>query len=319
MLLVLPAAWGTLALWYRFAGSRILAAAGATLWGGFSIAMLCSLWYGRFAAGIGGFASGFVLLMVWWVRLRPQSEGDWADDVAHITTGTIEGNHITLHHLRNFDWRTNEDYTPRWETRTYDLDRLRSVDMIMSYWRGPAIAHMLISFGFEAGSHVVFSVEIRRKKTQSFSEIGGFFKEFELCILAADELDAIRLRTTVRRERVHLYRLALPAAARLLLFLSYVGEGNRLAKTPRFYNTVAVNCTTMVYQMMKRIFGHLPLSYRLLFSGYMPEYVYGVGGLEPGRPLEELRDLGFITDRAQRAEHCGNFSAAIRRGIPGVD
>src|SRR6202011_265185 len=134
-----------------------------------------------------------------------------------------------------------------------DLDRLQTVDMIMSYWSGRSIAHMLISFGFDDGSYVVFSVEVRRRKTQEFSEIGGFFKEFELSIVAADERDVIRVRTNVRGEDVHLYRLQLPVSAMRSLFLGYVGEANSLVQTPRFYNTVTVNCTTLVYHMMKRI------------------------------------------------------------------
>jgi hypothetical protein len=174
---------------------------------------------------------------------------------------------------------------------------------------------MLISFGFADGAHVVFSVEIRRRKTQSFSEVGGFFKEFELAIIAADERDVIRLRTTVRGERVYLYRLELPRQAMRLFFLSYVDQANRLEHTPRFYHTVTGNCTTLVYRMMRRIVGPLPLHYRLLFSGYMPEYVHAVGGLDKRRSLEQLRESGFITGRAQAAEHSGDFSAAIRRGI----
>ena len=223
---------------------------------------------------------------------------------------------VILHNVRNFDWRTETDYTQRWETRTYDLGHLRTVDMIMSYWDRPSIAHMLISFGFDDGQHVVFSVEIRRQRTQAFSEIGGFFKEFELSIIAADERDVVRLRTNVRGEDVYLYRLQLPQEAMRSLFLGYVGEANSLVDSPRFYNTITVNCTTLVYQMMKRIVGRLPLDYRLLFSGYLPEYVYRVGGLDRRYSLEELRRRGHITERARISDRNESFSADVRAGIP---
>jgi hypothetical protein len=178
---------------------------------------------------------------------------------------------------------------------------------------------MLISFGFEGGGHVAFSVEIRREKHQSFSEIGGFFKEFELSVIAADERDVVRVRTNVRGEDVFLYRLIMPPAAKRSLFLGYVDEANRLVGAPRFYNTITVNCTTLVYHMMKRIAGGLPMSYRVLLSGYMPEYVYSIGRLDSRYSLVQLRDRGRISERAKRADLSATFSEDIRLGVPSIE
>jgi hypothetical protein len=195
---------------------------------------------------------------------------------------------------------------------------LNAVDMIMSYWSVPAIAHMLISFGFDDGEHIVFSVEIRREKHESFSEIGGFFKEFELSIIAADERDVIRVRTNVRGEDDYLYRVRMPLPAMRSLFLGYIDEANMLVRAPRFYNTITINCTTLVYHMMKRIVGYLPLDYRLILSGYLPEYVYRVGGLDQRYSFQELRAHGRITDRAKKADRSDTFSTDIRQGIPAL-
>jgi len=236
-----------------------------------------------------------------------------------MTSGVVDGQDVTLNNVRNFDWRSNSDYTPRWETRHYDLDKLRSVDMIMSYWSGPAIAHMLVSFGFESADYVVFSVEIRRRKGEDFSEIGGFFKEFELSIIAADERDVIRVRTNVRGEDDYLYRIQMPVSAMRSLFLAYIGQANSLVHSPRFYNTVTANCATLVYHMMKRIVSPLPLNYSLLLTGYLPEYVYRIGGLTSHYSFEELRALGRITERAKAADHSESFSTDIRRGVPNAE
>jgi hypothetical protein len=316
LVIVFPAIWGGFALWYQIVGGRIFKGLCVVLWGAFSFTMLVVLWQGRITLGVIAFTVALAGLLLWWTRLQPTNEHEWADDVAQITTGTRDGSRVTLHNVRNFDWRTETDYTQRWETRSYDLDHLRTVDMIMSYWGGPAIAHMLISFGFDDGAQVVFSVEVRRQKSQAFSEIGGFFNDFELSIIAADERDVVRLRTNVRGEDVYLYRLQLPQRAMRLLFLGYVGEANRLVDSPRFYNTITVNCTTLVYQMMNRIVGRLPLDYRLLFSGYLPGYVYRVGGLNRRCSLEELRERGRIVERAKESDRSESFSADIRRGIP---
>lgn len=310
------ATWGGFALWYRAPGARALRILALALWAAFSLAMLLALSAPHLARVGSVFTAAFCGLLLWWRRLRPSNDRAWADDVAQTTSGSVEGNRVVLRNVRNFDWRSVTDYTQRWETRSYDLDHLSSVDLIMSYWTIRAIAHVLISFGFDDGDQVAFSVEIRREKGEEFSAIGGFFKEFELSVLAADERDVIHLRTNVRREDDYLYRLRIPRPAMRSLFLAYIEQANRLVRAPRFYNTLTVNCTTLVHQMMNHIVGNLPLDYRLLFSGYLPGYVYQVGGLDPRYTLQELRSIGRITERARMSDRGAGFSAAIRQGVP---
>jgi hypothetical protein len=319
LLIGLPAAWAVLALWYQAPGNQFGKFIILALWAAFSVGMIFAVWNDRAPAGLVAFALAFALLLVWWHRIPPTNDRLWSDDVAQMTTGVVDGNQVTLHNVRNFVWRSNSDYTQRWETRTYDLQKLRSVDMVMSYWTGPAIAHMLMSFGFDDGQHVVFSVEVRRLKTGDYSELGGFFKQFELSVIAADERDVIRVRTNVRGEDDYLYRLRMPVDAIRSLFLGYVGEANSLVDTPRFYNTVTANCTTLVYHMMKRIVGYLPMNYRILLDGYLPGYVYEVGGLDSRYTLEQLRAMGRITERARQSGDSDSFSSDIRRGIPPLE
>jgi hypothetical protein len=310
------AIWGCFALWFRVPGGAALRLLAVALWAAFSLAMVLALSPSRPALVGAVFAAAFCGLLVWWRRLLPSNDRVWADDVAHMTSGSVEGNQVVLRNVRNFDWRSATDYTQRWETRSYDLDRLRSVDLILSYWTIQAIAHVLISFGFDDGDQVAFSVEIRRERDEEFSAVGGFFKEFELSVLAADERDVIRLRTNVRGEDDYLYRLRIPEPAMRSLFLAYIEQANRLVRAPRFYNTVTVNCTTLVHQIMNHIVGNLPLDYRLVFSGYLPGYVYQVGGLDRRYTLEELRSFGRITERARVSDRSPSFSADIRQGVP---
>jgi hypothetical protein len=319
MLLVgLAAAWGTLALWYQAPGTQVKGVI-ITVWVAFSVAVLIALWQGRTGLALLSFALSFAAMLIWWQRIAPSNDRMWADDVARITSGSIDGDLVTLRNVRNFDWRSNDDYTQRWETRQYDLNKLNSVDMVMSYWEGWTIAHMLISFGFDDDRHVAFSVEVRRQKNLVYSQIGGFFKRDGLSIIAADERDVIRVRTNIRGEDDYLYRIRMPPAAMRSLFLGYVEQADRLIDTPRFYNTITVNCTTLVYDMMRHIIGYLPWSYRLLFNGYLPAYVYQVGGLDQRFSVAELRALGRITERAKQSDRSDTFSADIRKGIPALD
>ena len=318
LLLGIPGVWAALALWYQAPGGQLKSVI-VLLWCAFALGVLIALWQGRAGLAFLSFAVAFAVILIWWQHITPTNERLWADDVAQITHGSIDGNRVTLQNVRNFDWRSNTDYTQRWETRSYDLDKLASVDMIMSYWDGWAIAHMLISFGFDDGQHVAFSVEVRRRKNAIYSELGGFFKRDGLSIIAADERDVIRVRTNIRGEDDYLYRIRMPLPAMRSLFLGYVEQANQLVDTPRFYNTLTVNCTMLVYHMMNRIVGYLPWSYRLLFTGYLPAYVYRVGGLDQRFTLEELRALGRITDRARQSDRSDSFSADIRKGIPVID
>jgi hypothetical protein len=318
LLIGLPAAWGALALWYQAPGVQLKSGM-VLLWVALSVGLIVVLWQGRAGLALATFALAFCCMLIWWHRIEPSNERLWADDVARISGGTIDGNRVTLKNVRNFDWRSNTDYTQRWETREYDLDKLDSVDMIMSYWDGWAIAHMLISFGFEDGKQVAFSVEVRRQRNETYSELGGFFKRDGLSIIAADERDVIRVRTNIRGEDDYLYRIRMPLSAMRSLFVGYVQQADALVDTPRFYNTITVNCTTLVYHMMNRIVGYLPWSYRLLFTGYLPTYVYRVGGLDQRFTLPELRSMGRITDRAKQSDRSENFSRDIREGIPALE
>lgn len=251
-------------------------------------------------------------LAAWWVSIRPSNDRDWDADVARGVTADIAGSTIVLHNVRNFTWRSETSFTQRWETRSYSLDDLTSVDLISSVWGNPAIAHTLISMGFSNGEHVVFSAEIRRERGEAFSEIGGFFKQFELVFIAADERDIIRLRTNIRKESVTLLPLLLSAHERRDLLLSYLQKANDLDRTPEFYQTITSNCTTVLFQLARRGGSALPIDWRILLSGYLPDYLYDHGMIRTDRPLEEIKRCAAISARARLAGEFDDFSRVIR-------
>ncbi|WP_342663792.1 DUF4105 domain-containing protein [Ottowia thiooxydans] len=323
LLVLLTAAWVVLALHYCLPWSPVGKLAACVLWGAFALAAIALLWRGGVGRALLAYGVAFAMLLGWWARIEPSDSRAWTDDVSRHLQASQAGSVVTLGNVRNFDWRGDTDYTPRWESRRYDLDRLRSVDVALSYWMGPAIAHTLVSFGFDDGQggteQVAFSIEIRKERGESFSAIAGFFKQFELSLIAADERDILRVRTNVRGEDLYLYRVAMPPAAMRSLFLAYIAEADALARQPRFYDTLTANCTTIVYEMAQTIVGGLPLDWRLLASGYLPEYLNDVGALVPGHALSTLRSAGRITDRAQAANADPRFSQAIRRGVPSIE
>ena len=268
----------------------------------------------RWKAGWGGLAIACLVGVAWWTSIAPSNDRDWAADVAHGVTAEIAGPVVVLHNVRNFDWRSDTDFTPRWETRRYSLDRLISVDLVSSVWDSPAIAHTLISFGFADGGHVVFSAEVRRERGEEFSEVGGFFKQFELVMIAADEKDIIRLRTNIRREDVTLLPLKLTGAQARALFLGFAGRANDLARSAQFYQTVTSNCTTVIFELARHIDRRVPLDWRILFSGYLPGYLYELGIIRTDIPLDQVLQQAAISRRAQDAPAAADYSQVIRAG-----
>lgn len=327
-LALLCAAWGGMALQAQAPQRHHMALALTLVWGG---AWLVLLGYGalqrRLLPIVAGGVVAMLALLAWWVTIAPQAERQWAADVAHlveIEADPAQPSVVQLRNVRNFSWRSDTDFTPRWETRSYDLDQLDSVDMVLSYWMGPAIAHTLVSFGFQDGQHVVFSIEIRKEAHEQFDALAGFFKQYEMALVAADERDILAVRSNVRGEQLHLYRVNMQPEQMRALFLAYAQQAGQLAFAPRFYHTLTANCTTIVWQLARRIGQELPTDWRLLASGYLPEYLRDVGGLYAMQPLETLRAAGHLNARAQSwqppadagdAAASADFSRHLRAGM----
>ncbi len=316
LFIVVFTAWACLALWYRLPFPELSRLIGACVFALIGIATITCLFGRRKVLAAVGFAVAAVAVLAWWATIKPPASADWAPDVARQVTGRVEGNLLTLTEVRAFEWRSDTDFTPHWETRTYDLASLQTVDMFMSYWSGPIMAHMIVSFGFADGRHLAWSIEVRRRKGGEFSPIADLFKSNPLVIVAADERDVVGVRSNVRGEDVQLYRLNVsPAGARALL-MAYVADANALAAKPEFYNSLTTNCTTAVIKMVRALGDALPLDWRLVVNGYVPDYAYDQKALDMRRPLVELRRLSHIDDKAKADGLSPAFSEHIREGVP---
>ena len=304
--------WATMALWFRFPGPEVLRGAAAAAFAALSLVTLSRIvWRGpRLALPV--FVAASAALLIWWSTLTPNMQADFSPDVARQVTGKIEGDLLTLTNVRNFDWRSETDITERWETRTFDLSKLKTLDVFLSYWAGPTMAHFIVSFGFEDGRFLAWSVEVRRTRGNTFSPIGDLFRSNPLIIVAAEERDVIGVRTNVRGEDVQRYRLNFSPAAMRKMLVEYVEQANALAARPAFYNSLTSNCTTFVIRMARAIGADLPFDWRLIVNGYLPEYAFEKGLLEPGRSLESIKTDSHIRGRALKEGLTERYSPAIR-------
>jgi hypothetical protein len=271
---------------------------------------------------------GFVVVLAWWLTLMPSDVRQWQADVDRTawaeTAGSSGGsgdigNIVTIHNVRNFDYRSETDYTPHWETRQYDLSKLQGIDLFLTYWGSPWIAHPILSFQFADAPPLAISVETRKEQGESYSAIRGFFRQYELIYILADERDLIRLRTNYRKgEEVYLYRTTVtPETARAVL-MDYLRAVNALHQRPAFYNALTSNCTTNIRIHTAAATGQHPRwNWRLLLSGKVDEYVYEQGRIAGNFPFDELKRRAHINYEARMADQSPDFSTLIRANRPG--
>ena len=258
----------------------------------------------------------FVVVDLWWFTLKPSNDRAWQPDVARTAWAEINSDEITIHNVRNCDYRTETDFTCHWETRTVRLSQITGMDVAINYWGSPWIAHPIVSFQFADGPPLCFSIETRKTIGQQYSTLEGFYRQYTLIYVVAEERDVIRLRTNYRREDVYLYRtMATPAQARER-FREYINTLNVMHEKPRWYNAVTSNCTTSI-RTQRTANLRKPWDWRILLNGKMDEMLYqdhaiATGGL----PFAELKPRSLINKRARAADQDPDFSRLIREGLP---
>ena len=309
--------WGALVLAFAgpgndlIRGSTVLAFCLISAWA--LIALFVRRWRRQ---AIGVLAVLWAALIVLWTSIEPTNDRDWQVDVAVLPYAEISGDRVTVHNIRNFDYRSEADYTAAYYDKTFDLRQLRSVDIVTCYWMGPAIAHVFVSFGFAGEEYLAVSIEVRKSKGKEYSTLKGFFRQYELVYVVADERDVIRLRTNYRHdppEDVYVYRVKGAPEASRRLFLQYMEQLNALKARPQFYNTLTTNCTTNIWTNAQVNPGRVPMSWKILASGYVPEYLYEQGRLDDmGLSFPELKRRAQVNERAKTADAAADFSRHIR-------
>jgi hypothetical protein len=261
----------------------------------------------------------FVLVLGWWLSLRPSNDRDWQPDGAVLPYAEINGNQITLHNIRNCDYRTETDFDVRHYDKTFDLETIRTADLFMVYWGSPYMAHTMMSFGLDDGEYVCFSIETRKEKGEGYSAVKGLFRQFEFTFVVADERDLVRLRTNYRHgEEVYLYRLRASPEQVRKFFLEYLRHMNSLRARPEWYNAITDNCTTGI-RMQRAAVDRAPWDWRMLVNGYGNELLYERALIATNLPVAELKERCHINAGARALTNLVHFSSEIRQGLPGIN
>jgi hypothetical protein len=316
LLVIALGGWSILVLLFSPALPEALRMPLAVVVGGFLIVSFLRWRYRRWlriaTLAIFAFVGGL------WASIHPSNDRVWTPDVAQAPWGEIHGDEIIVHNVRNFNYRTDEDFDVRYEDRTVRLSELSEVDIIVSYWAGKAIAHIMVSFGFEDGRYLAVSIETRKEKGESYSAVNGFFRNYELAYVVADERDVVALRTKYRQpnEQVYVLRTQIALENGRKLFLDYIHSMNKLREHPQFYNTLTTNCTTQVLRHVWAFGSDARYNWQILMSGYVPEYLYANDTLMPGLSLEEIMSSSLVNASVSAVPFDDSFSKRIRERVP---
>ena len=318
LLMFIMGGWGTLAIVYAESYNEIFRYGFAIGFGLTSLSSVILLGSRRLRwRALIAYTFFFILFLLWYSTVTPSNDREWQDDVALLPYTTQTENLITVHNIRNFEYRSETDYTPAYYDKTFDLDKLEGVDVISVYWMGPAIAHVFVSFTFAGDEHLAVSIETRKEKGEGYSTLKGFFRQYELYYVVADERDVIGLRTNYRFnpvEDVYIYPLSGTIKDARRLFLAYVEQINALKNSPEFYNTLTTNCTTTIWLNAQVNIDRIPMSWKILASGYVPEYLYENGRLHAEElSFPELRESVHVNERARASGIVEDFSYRIRK------
>ena len=313
LLLLLMTGWGVMAIRYSNLPQSLRPWAAGTFGG---ISLLIPLLVRPRRRGVIASVCVFALVVVWWLTIPPANNRDWQPDVMVLPRATIAGDKATIHNIRNCDYRSETDYACSYYDRTFDLDKLKSLDLFLVYWGSPYIAHTMFSFGFEGQGQVCFSIETRKEQGEEYSSVKGFFKQYELTYVVADERDVVRLRTNYRKEDVYLYRLKAEPELMRKVFLDYLRQVNRIHDRAQWYNALTSNCTTNIRGHTAPYARNARFDWRIIVNGFVDEMMYERGTVDTRLPFAELKKRSYINLRAQQADGDSDFSRRIREGLP---
>jgi hypothetical protein len=260
-LLVPLVVWACLTLWAATGMWGALAWAGA----------MAGVWVGaprRVGYGIAGVLCGLPLLAL--LVRQPSNDRVWEEQASRAPFATFDGSRVTVHDIRSFRWRSDGTAAARWKEQTFDLDTLVGSSFVLTDF-GPsdAIAHVMVSFEFADEAFLVISVEIRRERGETYDPIRGMFRQYEVLYFAADEEDAIGLRTLVHGDPTWVIPMGAGPEATRRFLVDMLHRMNELHGAPEWYHTFLNSCSSNLARHYERINGvRLGWDRRIFLPGY---------------------------------------------------
>ena len=312
---VLLIAWATLAIYYSNLPWSALRLVLAIAFAAFAV---WAIWFSRRPRMHLALAVLYLGIVVWWLAIPPSHDRHWRPEVAVMPRAIVDGDRVHFTNVRNFVFRTADDFTVRYEDRDVRLSMLTGIDFYISFWAEGPVGHTFLSFTFADAPPLSISIETRPEVGENFDPLASLFKQFELIYVVGDERDVVGLRTNHREESVFLYRLNTSPEDARRLFLIYVQRINELAEQPEWYHLFSNNCTLNIIRYANAAGRRGRFDIRHLLNGLIDSYLYYSGRVDTSLPLDELRRRSRIDDAAQAADNSPEFSERIRAALPSV-
>jgi len=260
----------------------------------------------------------FLCVVAWWISISPSHDREWRPEVAVMPRAFIDGDRVRITGVRNFDYRSRDDFDVHYEERIVQLSHLTGLDFFVSYWSEGFVAHTFVSFIFDNAPPLSISIETRPEVGEGFDPVASLFKQFELIYVVGDERDLVRVRTNYRGESVYLYHLnSSPDNVRRLLMI-YLARINELADKPEWYHLLTNSCTINIVRYANAAGRAGRFNIRHLLNGLIDSYLYHSGRVDTTLPFDELRRRSLINAAAQAADDAADFSDRIRASLPTV-
>jgi Domain of unknown function (DUF4105) len=312
---VLLVVWATLAIYYSnlpWLWLRIVLAGAFAAFSFFAFFLSRRRWLGSAAIAL------FLGVVAWWISIPPSHDRPWRPEVAVMPTALIEGDRVRIKGVRNFKYRSTDDFEVHYEEREVQLSHLTGLDFYVSYWAEGPVAHTFVSFIFDNAPPLCISIETRPEVGEGFNPVASLFKQFELIYVVGDEHDLVGVRANHRHEKVYLYHLNSSADDARKLLLIYLKRINELADRPEWYHLLTNSCTINIIRYLNAAGREGGFDFRHLLNGLIDSYLYHSGRVDTTLPYEELRRRSLINDATQAADDAPNFSERIRAFLPRV-
>jgi Domain of unknown function (DUF4105) len=306
--------WATLAIYYSnlpWAGLRLASAVA------FAAFAIWAIWLSpQRRMSVVALIVLYLGVVAWWISISPSHDRPWRPEVAVMPRAFIDGDRVRIAGVRNFEYRTRNDFTVRYEEREVLLSHLTGLDFYVSYWSEGLVGHTFLSFIFDNAPPLSISIETRPEVGEGFAPISSLFKQFELIYVVGDERDLVGVRANHRNETVYLYRLNTSATDARRLLLIYLSRINELADRPEFYHLVSNSCTINIIRYANAAGRTGSFDIRHLFNGLIDSYLYHSGRVDTLLSFDELRRRSLINEAARAANGAPDFSERIRAYLP---
>ncbi|MPZ40783.1 MAG: DUF4105 domain-containing protein, partial [Rhizobiales bacterium] len=283
----------------------------------FAAFAIWALWLSRRRRMRWLFATAFLGVVVWWITIPPAHDRNWRPEVAVMPRAVIDGDRVRITGVRNFDYRTRNDFTVR-EEREVQLSHLTGLDFYVSYFMEGPVGHTFVSFIFDNAPPLSISVETRPEVGEGFAPVASMFKQFELIYVVGEERDLVNVRANHRQEPIYLYRLNTSADDARRLLLVYLERINELADRPEFYHLLTNSCTINIVRYANAAGRVGRIDIRHILNGLADSYLYRSGRMDTTLPFDELRRRSLINEAARAADGASDFSQRIRVSLPTI-